>query len=470
MASLTLFFGRFHPVLVHLPIGILILAFIFELLSRSKRFKKIKPAVRPALALGSCAAIAAAASGYFLSQEGGYDQVMVDNHQRFGIGTAVLAVVTYLFISNASLFKKSYRKPTRMIAFLPLMVLIVYTGHLGGSITHGEDFLTAPTVILAEESPMVSKKIADVKEAAVYTDMIKPLLDQHCSSCHSAKKQKGNLRLDEVELIRKGGKHGVVVIAGDPTGSEMYKRILLPIEEKHHMPPRGKKQFSSSEAELLREWILQGCDFDKKVKDMAVPERMESVYMATIITRQADSFIPVSTVDPVSPDVISTLKEKGIIVVPVTANSNYVSVSCLEPKKITDKEIKLLEPLSYQLLELKLSRSLITDETLKRIKAFKNIKKLFLDYTLISDAGMKDLREMNLTYLNLVGTTLTDQCIDNLGNMKALNKVFLFGTRISDRGVGKLHQLNPSLKVDQGGYSLEKLTSDTIEYKRTKMY
>lgn len=466
MASLTLFFGRFHPVLVHLPIGILILAFIFELLSRRKGFKKLKPAVRPALALGSCAAIAAAASGYFLSLEGGYDQVMVDNHQRFGIGTAVLAVVTYLFISNASLLKKSYRKPTRLIAFLPLMVLIVYTGHLGGSITHGEDFLTAPTVIIAEESPMVSKQIADVKEAVVYTDMIKPLLDQHCSSCHSAKKQKGNLRLDEVELIRKGGKHGVVVIAGDPTGSEMYKRILLPIEEKHHMPPRGKKQLSSSEAELLREWILQGCDFDKKVKKLVEPEKMEKAYLATVITQQ-DSFIPVSAVDPVSPDVISALKAKGIIVVPVTANSNFVSVTCLEPKKITDKEIKLLEPLSDQLLELKLSRSLITDETLKRIKAFKNIKKLYLDYTLISDAGMKDLREMNLTYLNLVGTALTDQCIDNLGNMKALNRVFLFGTKISDRGVSQLQELKPILIVDQGGYALEKLPSDTIEYKRT---
>jgi uncharacterized membrane protein len=465
MTSLTLFFGRFHPVLVHLPIGILLLAFIFELLSISKRFKKLKPAIIPALVLGSCAAIVAAASGYFLSQEGGYDLEMVNNHQQFGIVTAVFAVVTYFFISYASVLDKSYRKPARVIVFLPLMSLMIYTGHLGGSLTHGEDFLTAPSQTLIEESSLVSAQIADVKEAKVFNDLIKPLIDQHCSSCHSAKKQKGNLRLDEVELIRKGGKHGVVLVSGSPAESELYKRVLLPIEEEHHMPPRGKRQLSSSEAELLREWILQGCDFDKKVKELTEAEKMEKAYLATIITQQ-DSFIPVSAVDPVNPEIVNTLRAKGIIVVPVAANSNYVSVTCLEPKKITDEEVKLLEPLSDQLLELKLSRSLITDEALKRIEGFKNLKKLFLDYTTISDAGMKDLTGTKLSYLNLVGTALTDQCLDNLSSMTTLGQVFLFGTKISEQGVTKLYQLNPNLKIDKGGYVLEKLPSDTIEYKR----
>jgi len=226
---------------------------------------------------------------------------------------------------------------------------------------------------------------------------------------------------------------------------------------------------SSSQTELLREWILQGCDFDKKVKELIEPEEMEKAYLAAS-AQHTDSFIPLSPVDPVSPEVISTLKAKGIIVVPVAANSNYVSVSCLEPKKITDEEIKLLEPLSEQLLELKLSRSLITDESLKKIKTFKNLKKLFLDYTLISDAGMKDIGEMNVTYLNLVGTPLTDQYIDDLGNMTLLNQIFLFGTKISNRGVGQLQELKPNLIVDKGGYVLEKLPSDTIEYKRDKAY
>mgnify|MGYP003403892402 FL=1 len=79
---------------------------------------------------------------------------------------------------------------------------------------------------------------------------------------------------------------------------------------------------------------------------------------------------------------------------------------------------------------------------------------------------MRDIGEINVTYLNLVGTLLTDQYIDDLGNMTLLNQIFLFGTKISDRGVGQLQELKPNLIVDKGGYVLEKLPSDTIEYKR----
>ena len=443
------------------------LAFIFELLSRSKRFKKIKPAIRPMLAVGSCAAILAAASGYFLSQEGGYDLVLVERHRQLGIGTALFTVFTYIFISYSSRIHKAYRRSARLFVFLPLMLLLVYTGHLGGSLTHGEDFLTAPSQILTEQSPIESQQVSNVIEANIYGDVIKPLLDQHCSSCHSAKKQKGNLRLDEIDWIRKGGKHGAVLVAGDPSESELYKRLVLPIEEDHHMPPRGKKQLSSSEVELLREWILQGSEFDKKIKDLKEPKEMEKAYLATV-NQQAASLIPESPVEPVNPEIVTTLKAQGIIVVPMAANSNYVSVTCLEPQKITDEETKLLEPLSSQLLELKLSRSFITNETLKRIKGCKKLKKLFLDHTKISDDGIGALIDTKLVYLNLVGTPLTDQCVDNLGSIKTLSNVFLFGTKISEQGISKLHELNPTLTIDKGGYTLDQLPSDTIEFKRTE--
>lgn len=233
------------------------------------------------------------------------------------------------------------------------------------------------------------------------------------------------------------------------------------------MPPRGKKQLSSSEVELLREWILQGSEFDKKIKDLKEPKEMEKAYLATV-NQQAASLIPESPVEPVNPEIVTTLKAQGIIVVPMAANSNYVSVTCLEPQKITDEETKLLEPLSSQLLELKLSRSFITNETLKRIKGFKNLKKLFLDHTKISDDGIGALIDTKLVYLNLVGTPLTDQCVDNLGSIKTLSNVFLFGTKISEQGISKLHELNPTLTIDKGGYTLDQLPSDTIEFKRTE--
>jgi uncharacterized membrane protein len=59
MDILIQFFGRFHPLVVHLPIGILFLAFLFECLSRFERFKQVESAVQPSLLLGSVFAIGA---------------------------------------------------------------------------------------------------------------------------------------------------------------------------------------------------------------------------------------------------------------------------------------------------------------------------------------------------------------------------------------------------------------------------
>jgi uncharacterized membrane protein len=68
------FFGRLHPILLHLPIGFLLLAWLMELASRQKRWTNLQPAVGFALNLGMLSAIVAAASGYWLSREGGYEE------------------------------------------------------------------------------------------------------------------------------------------------------------------------------------------------------------------------------------------------------------------------------------------------------------------------------------------------------------------------------------------------------------
>src|SRR5688500_8868918 len=96
MDFITAFFGRFHPLIVHLPIGILFLAFIFECLAFRDAYKVLRKAVQPALLMGTVFAIAAAITGYFLRQEGGYEEDIANRHQNFGILTAVLSLVVYV--------------------------------------------------------------------------------------------------------------------------------------------------------------------------------------------------------------------------------------------------------------------------------------------------------------------------------------------------------------------------------------
>src|SRR5688500_14333137 len=89
------FFGRFHPLIVHLPIGILFLAFLFECLSAFRDYRKLNAAVQPSLFLGSIFAILSIVSGIFLSREGGYDDFLLERHRNLGIATAAFTVILY---------------------------------------------------------------------------------------------------------------------------------------------------------------------------------------------------------------------------------------------------------------------------------------------------------------------------------------------------------------------------------------
>ena len=221
MNALIEFFGRFHPVLVHLPIGFLLLALVFQWLSRKESYRMIVPAIRVAFLLGMISAVVSCLSGWSLSSSGEYDEVTLDLHKWFGISVAVFSAIGYWFsIKSPSLIKNSLSVLT--------LLLIIITGHLGGTLTHGEGFLTKGIFgNTTDSTKSARKKIANVQEAVVYTDIVEPIMMDKCGSCHSAKKQKGGLRIDGKEWILKGGKDGQVFVSGNPTGSELYKRVYL---------------------------------------------------------------------------------------------------------------------------------------------------------------------------------------------------------------------------------------------------
>ena len=121
--------------------------------------------------------------------------------------------------------------------------MITVTGHLGGSLTHGSTYLTEGLQSGAEQGAAI-KPIPNIQEAVVYTDVVQPLLEAKCYSCHGASKQKGKLRLDQQEFILKGGKSGQTMEPGNADESEMIKRMLLPVDNEDHMPPKEKSQLN----------------------------------------------------------------------------------------------------------------------------------------------------------------------------------------------------------------------------------
>jgi len=471
MLWLTQIFGRFHPLLVHLPIGILFLGFLFECLAYFPGYKGLRRAVHPTLVLGATSAVLSAVSGYFLSREGGYDDRLVTLHQNFGIATAVFATVL-CFVRDSVITRfpeKKKRKRIRILLFLPLIALITVTGHLGGSLTHGEDFLLPPPAESGAEKPPAIKinSIGEADTAVLYSAVIAPVLEAKCYSCHSAAKQKGQLRLDSEDFIRKGGKHGVVVKMGIADSSLLYRRLMLPMEDEKHMPPNEKTQLTSSEIALIQAWIEEGASFDKRVHNFQQVSRIKGFISSLIAPSHAHDDVPTADVSPADEAALKKLASTGVLVVPVSEGSNYLAASFVNARNAGDAGLQLLLPVAKQLVWLNLSRTKVTNEGMKTVAQLTTLRQLHLEYTAVDDGGVKALAPLEeLRTLNLVGTNLRNEGLTELAVLKNLKKLFVYKTGVTHDGITQFAQKAPTVVVDTGSYQLPVLATDTVVYKR----
>ena len=464
MDYVSLFLGRFHPVLVHLPIGILILAFVFEVLACWKPYAYLKSAVRPSLFIGAVSAIVACVTGYFLSQEGGYAEKLLSLHQYLGIATAFLASLLFI-LRSVRLSKYFHRGYLGVVLFAPVIAALSITGHLGGSLTHGEEFLSFDLTDSAEFSTAF-KPIANIDHAVVYSDVIQPILKSKCYSCHSSKKQKGDLRLDEIQFIKRGGEHGEIIVSGLPDSSVLYKALMLPLEDEEHMPPKGKPQLTSTEIAILQNWIEEGASFEKRVEDFAKPEKMKT-YIASLQVAQDQHWVPDEEVREPDAQAVASLRSKGILVMPVSQDRNYVMINFINKRTVTDEDLEMILKLKGQLLWLNLAGTTIADSQLMKIAALNQLRWIHLNNSTISDEGIKGLLPLdNLMFINLVNTRLTNIALDDLLKLKKLKKIFVYRTKISAEAITAFLKQKPGVTIDTGGYLLPQLASDSIIFKR----
>jgi uncharacterized membrane protein/mono/diheme cytochrome c family protein len=468
MLNFTAFVGRFHPLFVHLPVGILLIAVVFQLMAWRKRSFVYDKALEVSLLVGSCGAVVSCITGYLLSGAADYDTATVWWHQWLGIAIAIISCCWYLVVRR----KRSSIVPIA-IAIL-VLPLIGITGHLGGTLTHGEDYLSFSTPEDTTQQP-TRKPIENVQEAMVYKDIVQPVLSSSCYSCHGEKKQKGKLRLDIPELMLKGGKNGEVLDAASPQESEMIRRLLLPLSDKKHMPPKDKKQLSADEIALLHWWVESGFSFDRKVKELPQTQKVKPSLIALSGQQNnklvaAPVMVPTDPVEKAGEEALRALSAKGIVVLPVSAESNYLTVNFVACENATDGDMRLLIPIKKQVLSIKLGNTKVTDSAMGIIADCKNLVRLHLENTAVTDRGLSMLTGLDkLKDLNLTGTMVTGEGVTKLTKIKGLENIYLFRTPVVRSGWEELQRAFPSATLDSGGYSLPILKGDTSFIKPKKV-
>jgi uncharacterized membrane protein len=260
------FLGRFHPILVHIPIGLLLLVPVLELAGAFGRRDDLRSAAGLVLGIATVGALAAALDGWLLAWSGGYSGPLVTSHMWSGVELTMLCLFTAWV---RALFASHPRRPGFVFVYGPLLagtvVLMAWTSHQGGELSHGETFLTEhmPARLrawlgiraAAKPAPAAPRAAGD---ATVYAARIAPIFTRSCVSCHNPKKIKGGLRMDTYAELMRGGEDGQVIVPWRPQDSDLLRRLTLPPDDDDHMPNNGKNPLSPGEIKLIEQWIAAG--------------------------------------------------------------------------------------------------------------------------------------------------------------------------------------------------------------------
>jgi uncharacterized membrane protein len=531
--NISALIGHFHPLLVHLPIGILILGILIAFAGQRQKWQHLTTFLPFILLWGAISAIFACVTGYILALNGEYKAELLDRHQWSGI---VLAIVTTIAYLNQR-FGKLDNKYVLLANWLFIGGLLVVVGHYGGSMTHGVGYMTEGvfekkekkkdmalpidtvqnqqvTSILngistlpasvstnqsATQTTTPNPKTAIIGQATmpqntppenpifVYKDLIQPILEQRCYSCHGENKSKGDLRLDSPEYILKGGETGKVLVAGNVEKSLLYAYCVLPLEDDLHMPPDGKPQLTAQQVQLLKWWVEHGASFDKTVQELnggknlpiakvntvtpSVFQPVQSSKTAVAVNNDVkNSIIKVGidekpsvpkqdmepillkqSIEPVSSAVLKNLTEKKIIVSSYGENSNYVMANFINVKNYSTNLIDDLQNVKNQLLRLRLSNQPVTDADVVKIAQFKNITRLNLEKTNITDASLATIAQMpNLEQLNIYGTNVTEKGLERLANCPNLKVLYIWETKATTLGIENLRKILRGVKIESG--------------------
>lgn len=459
--DLLLFIGRFHPIVVHFPIALLLLGGIMEGLAAIYRpFRLLRHSTALIFFLGTVSAAAAVLAGYLLSLEGGYDARLVRTHMWLGIAVLVGAATTTL------LKIRSQRDARQGIGYLYMGALgitmgaVALTGHIGGALTHGSGYLTQylPAGLQRFLGPSGARaaqgSITNIDSAVVYQDLVLPVLTARCTSCHSEDKAKGGLRLGTPEGLLKGGDNGPVIVAGSPEESELLRRITRPPDQEGFMPTDGAPPLDVGETELIRWWIANGASFNAKVA--SIEEMPTSV--VTLLKRIAPARPPkrgalyALEADSVRPEVIAAVRKQGYIVREIALDLPLLQANAVNIRaKVGDAELEHLLPIAGQITWLDLTGTRVGDAGVAVLAKMPNLTRLSLRQTGVGDEGLKQLTSLkHLEYLNLDGTPVTDAGLEHLATIESLQSVYLWQTAVTPEGADGLQSAARDLDVFLG--------------------
>lgn len=469
-ANLPRFFGRLHPLLVHFPIALLMAGLLFELAAIVIRRERTRPssAGLACVGIGAVGAVAAAGAGWLnadLETHGRGVAGLMETHRWLGIGATALALAALVGGAIGAAARSRAMTGVYRVALVLAAGLVGAAGHWGGSMVHGEGYLTA-ALFPEPAPPRPDPERAEAAAAAAagltltvdFATQVRPILEHSCIDCHGPSRSRGNLRLDSAfHAIESRDAQEAVIVPGDAAASELFYRVTLPHDDPDLMPPEGDgAPLTSEEIALLETWINEGAHWI----ETPVVARQEAPAPESPRAPEPLRFDEAARAERDA--ALAAVRERGGVAQPVAVGEPWAEVRLdLLGSEVTDDDIALLEPLAPTLVSLNLAGTGVTDAGVEALGAFARLRRLHLERTAVTDAGVAHLAEHpSLEYLNLYGTGVTDRSLVVAASMPALRRLYVWQTGASPEAASLLSALRPGLVVDAGASAAEVVFDD----------
>lgn len=426
------FIGRFHVLVIHFPIALILLIPIFEIAGRTRQFTHLRESIEFLLALTTLTAILAALLGWCLARSGGFSGSLVTQHMYGGIWVPVLCWLCWMLYGR---FPGQRLDLVYSLGLVLAVGAVSWTGYRGGQLSQGEDHLTEHMPEFLRNLlglPQEDKGPTAAAPNSFFTVRVEPVFAQHCVTCHGRSKQKSGLRLNTYEAVMRGGKDGVVVKSGDVKDSELLRRISLPAGDDKIMPPEGKPRLSADEAKLIELWINAGAsptlaaDAIKDAPTTIAPPVAEVTFAEidpeAVAKARAPQAAAVADLQKRYPDVLE-YESRG-------SAGLAINVS-LMGAKFGDDDLAALKPIADHIVVADFSNTAITDRSAPNLAAMSHLRLLRLMHTKITDATILALAGLNdLESLSVFGTDVTVASLKTLDRLPKLQHFYVGDTKI----------------------------------------
>ncbi len=297
--------GRLHPLMVHFPLALVIVAAMVELWRAMRRHDGPSPFAVTSVWFAAVGGVGAACSGWANAAYGG-ESTSVDLFVHRWGGVAVAALLVALAITGTTASRAGHAAWSGLwrMGLVLCAGIVAVVGHFGGNLVHGEGYVTRalwtalqasqgaaapaaappaappaePPIAPPAETPIAPPAETPIAPSAeppiappaapaavtsqasamvAYADLL-PFFEARCFDCHGRGKSKAGIRLDDpAELVGKVRKGRTIVKPGDPDASSLLSVLTLPIDDELAMPPEGDR-LSAAEIAKVRAWIAAG--------------------------------------------------------------------------------------------------------------------------------------------------------------------------------------------------------------------